>query len=169
MKKTLIASTLVTLILAPAVNAVEIYHDSKNKVTIGGYMGIRLLTTDGDTEMVNGSSRINFNFSHKLSHGWQANSTFEWGINPFNTSLVFNPDSQFESQSSDLLSSRLAFIGLSHDQYGSISFGRQWSAYYNVVGGTDMAYVWGGETSGAYSLDGSGGVNGTGRADKAIQ
>ena len=50
-----------------------------------------------------------------------------------------------------------------------MSFGKVWGAYYDVVAGTDNALVWGGFASGAYSLDGSGGIDGVGRADKAIQ
>ncbi|MCF1456453.1 MAG: porin, partial [Shewanella sp.] len=134
------------------------------------YADVRILNTKSETELVNGSSQINFNFKHKLTDGWNAFAKLEWGVNPFgDTTLVYNNDSQFESQSSDFLSNRLAFVGLSHDKYGSFSFGKQYSAYYDVVAATDNGLVWGGNASGAYSLDGSGGIDGVGRADKAVQ
>ncbi|MGI2260844.1 porin [Shewanella sp. GXUN23E] len=170
MNKTLIATALAALTAAPAVSAVELYKDANNDVTLGGYAGVRILNTQGETELVNGSSRINFNFKHKLSNGWNAYSTLEWGVNPFgDTTLVYNNDSQFDAHSSDFLSNRLAFIGLSHDKYGSISFGKQWSAYYDTVVGTDNGLVWGGSASGVYTYEGNGAINGVGMADKAVQ
>lgn len=170
MNKTLLASAVALLTASPVVSAFDLYKDAKTDVNMGGYLGVRALNTDSETQLVNGSSRINFNFSRELSHGWKAYSTLEWGFEPFgDTELVYNKDSEFSSQSDNVFYSRLAYIGLEHDRYGSLSFGKQWSAWYNVVGGTDNAYVWGGAAGGAYSLDGSGGIDGTGRADKAIQ
>ena len=170
MNKTLIATAVTLLITAPSVSAIDLYKDSKTDVSLGGYIGVRALNTDSETQLVNGSSRINFNFTRQLTHGWQAYSTLEWGFEPFgDTELVYNKDSQFSASNGNVFYSRLAYIGLEHDRYGSLSFGKQWGAWYNVVGGTDNAYVWGGAAGGAYSLDGSGGIDGTGRADKAVQ
>ncbi|MCL2915797.1 porin [Shewanella corallii] len=170
MNKTLIAAALAAITAAPAASAVELYKDANNEVTMGGYADARILSTDGETELVNGASRINFNFSHKLSNGWNAFAKMEWGVNPFgDTSLVYNNDSKFSASTGDFISNRLGYVGLSNDKYGSFSFGKQWSAYYDVVVGTDNGLVWGGSASGAYSLDGSGGIDGAGRADKAVQ
>ncbi|MCL1039164.1 porin [Shewanella submarina] len=170
MNKTLLASAVALLFAAPTVSAIDLYKDSKTDVNLGGYIGVRAVNTDSETQLVNGSSRINFNFSRQLTHGWHAYSTLEWGFEPFgDTELVYNRDSQFSANNDNVFYSRLAYIGLEHDRYGSLSFGKQWAAWYNVVGGTDNAYVWGGAAGGAYSLDGSGGIDGTGRADKAIQ
>lgn len=169
MIKSLFTTALVAISVVPTVSAIEIYKDSKNDATIGGYAGVRLLTTDDTTEVVNGSSRINFNFQHTLTDGWRAYSTFEWGVSPFgDTTLVFNNQSEFEAKNDDLFTSRLAFIGLSHDQYGSITFGKQWGAWYDVVVDTDNAYVWGAEASGVYTFGSNGAINGVGMADKAI-
>ena len=170
MNKTLIAAAVAALTAAPAVSAVELYKDANNEVTLGGYAGVRILNTQGETELVNGSSRINFNFKHKLNNGWSAFSTLEWGINPFgDTKLSYSAKSEFEAKSEDFLYNRLAFVGLSHDKYGSITFGKQWSAYYDTVVGTDNGLVWGGSASGVYTYEGNGAINGVGMADKAIQ
>lgn len=169
MKKTLIATSIAILIASPSLSATELYKDAKNNLTLGGYVDFSALNTGSDTEVVNNASRINFQFSHKLDNGSKAFSTMEWGINPFTSTLVYSRESLFSTQNSDLLNSRLAFIGLSYNEYGSFSFGKQWSAWYDVVGGTDNAFVWGGAAAGEYSLDGSGGIDGVGRADRAIQ
>ncbi|MFT5235490.1 MAG: putative porin [Shewanella sp.] len=169
MNKTLIATSIAILLASSSISATELYKDAKNQLTLGGYGDFSVLNTKGTTEVVNNASRINFQFSHRLDNGLKAFSTMEWGINPFNSSLVYNRESQFSSQNGDLLNSRLAFIGLSYNEYGSLSFGKQWSAWYDVVGGTDNAYIWGGAAAGEYSLDGSGGIDGVGRADKAVQ
>lgn len=169
MNKTLIATSIAILIASPSISATEIYKDAHNQLTLGGYADFSVLDTNNTTEIVNNSSRINFQFSHRLDNGLKAYSTLEWGVNPFNSNLVYNRESLFSSQNGDLLNSRLAFIGLSYNEYGSLSFGKQWSAWYDVVGGTDNAFVWGGAAAGEYSLDGSGGIDGVGRADKAVQ
>ena len=169
MNKTLIATSIAILMASPSLSATEIYKDAKNQLTLGGYGDFSVLNTNGTTEVVNNASRINFQFSHRLDNGLKAFSTMEWGINPFDSSLVYNRESLFSSQNSDLLKSRLAFIGVSYNEYGSLTFGKQWSAWYDVVGGTDNAFVWGGAAGGEYSLDGSGGIDGVGRADKAVQ
>ncbi|MEC4726624.1 porin [Shewanella sp. D64] len=169
MNKSFIATAIAVLIVSPSISATELYKDAKNQLTLGGYGDFSVLNTNDTTEVVNNASRINFQFSHKLSNGLKAFSTMEWGINPFDSTLVYNRESLFSSQNGDLLNSRLAFIGLSYNQYGSLSFGKQWSAWYDVVGGTDNAFIWGGAAAGEYSLDGSGGIDGVGRADKAIQ
>ncbi|MGF1724978.1 porin [Photobacterium nomapromontoriensis] len=169
MNKTLFTAVFIALSTIPTASAIEIYKDSKNDASIGGYAGVRLLTTDNTTEVVNGSSRINFNFQHTLTDGWSAYSTFEWGVSPFgDTTLVFNNQSEFEAKNDDLFNSRLAYIGLSHAQYGSITFGKQWGAWYDVVVDTDNAYVWGGEASGVYTFGSNGAINGVGMADKSI-
>lgn len=171
MNKTLLATAVAVLFTAPSVSAIELYKDAATDATLGGYLGLRVLNQGSTTQMFNGSSRINFNFSRQLNNGWTAFSTLEWGIEPFgNTEFVYNNDSQVAAETSDLFYNRLAYAGLKHDTYGSLSFGKQWSSWYNnVVGGTDNAYVWGGAAGGAYSLNGSGNLDGSGRADNAIQ
>ncbi|MCF1456316.1 MAG: porin, partial [Shewanella sp.] len=171
MNKTLLATAVAVLFTAPSVSAIELYKDAATDATLGGYLGIRVLNKGSTTKMVNGSSRINFNFSRQLNNGWTAFSTLEWGIEPFgNTEFVYNNDSFIASETSDLFYNRLAYAGLKHDTYGSLSFGKQESSWYNnVVGGTDNAYVWGGAAGGAYGLNGSGNLDGSGRADNAIQ
>ena len=106
-----------------------------------------------------------------MTHGWKAYTKLEWGINPFgNTDIVYNSNSTFASQSSDFLNNRLGYVGLAHDTYGSITIGKQWGAWYDVVYNTNYGFVWDGNASGTYTYNkADGAVNGTGRGDKTVQ
>lgn len=63
---------------------------------------------------------------------------------------------------------RLAFVGFEGPQ-GRVSFGKQWSTYYDVAVFTDQAPFFGGSASGTYNAGTDGGVSGTGRANQALQ
>lgn len=72
MNKTLVATALAAIFLVPSVSAIEIYKDNKNAVEIGGFIDARVINTQGETEVVNGASRINFGFNRELTDGWKA-------------------------------------------------------------------------------------------------
>jgi predicted porin len=63
---------------------------------------------------------------------------------------------------------RLGYVHLTHEKWGTIGIGKQWGAYYDVTAGSDILNYWGGHASGAYNLNGDGGISGTGRADQAM-
>ena len=171
MKKTLVASALAAAIFVPSVSAIEIYKDDKNAVEIGGWMDARIINTQGATEVVNGSSRINFGFTRDMGDDWKTFAKLEWGVNPFgNSDIVYSSESNFESQSSDFLNNRLGYAGLAHDKYGSLSIGKQWGVWYDVVYNTNLVNTWDGNASGTYTYNkADGAVNGTGRGDNTVQ
>ncbi|MFV7667166.1 porin [Shewanella algae] len=169
MNKTLIASVLAGLLAVPSVQAIEIYKDQKNAVSIGGFVDARVINTQGETEVVNGASRINFGFERELTHGWNAFVMLEWGVNPFgNSDIVYS--SKFESVQDDFFYNRLGYAGLSHDKYGTLTIGKQWGAWYDVVYNTNYGFVWDGNAAGVYTYNkDDGAINGTGRGDKTVQ
>jgi len=171
MKKTLVAPALAAVILAPTASAIEVYKDNKNAVEIGGFVDARIINTQGDTEVVNGASRINFGFTREMSDGWKAYTKLEWSVNPFgNSSIQYNNDSKISAKSDEFLHNRLGYVGLSHDKYGSLTVGKQWGAWYDVVYSTNYGFVWDGNASGTYTYNkADGAVNGTGRGDKTVQ
>lgn len=172
MNKTLVATALAAIFLAPTVSAAEIYKDDKNAVEIGGFIDARIIKLDGsDTEVVNGASRINFGFNRQMNDGWSAYTKLEWGVNPFGTSdIVYNNSSNLESKSGDFLNNRLGYVGVAHDTYGSLTIGKQWGAWYDVVYGTNEGFVWDGNAAGVYTYNrADGAVNGVGRGDKTVQ
>ena len=169
MNKTLVATALAALFLAPTVSAIEIYKDDKNAVEIGGFIDARVINTQGETEVVNGASRINFGFSRELTHGWNAFAKLEWGVNPVGSSdIVYN--NRFESVQDEFFYNRLGYAGISHDEYGTITIGKQWGAWYDVVYNTNYGFVWDGNSAGVYTFNkDDGAVNGVGRGDKVVQ
>lgn len=169
MNKTLVATALAAIFLAPTVSAIEIYKDDKNAVEIGGFIDVRVINTQGETEVVNGASRINFGFSRELTHGWNAFAKLEWGVNPVGSSdIVYN--NRFESVQDEFFYNRLGYAGISNDDYGTISIGKQWGAWYDVVYNTNYGFVWDGNAAGVYTFNkDDGAVNGVGRGDKLVQ
>lgn len=169
MNKTLVATALAALFLAPTVSAIEIYKDNKNAVEIGGFIDARVINTQGETEVVNGASRINFGFSRELTHGWNAFAKLEWGVNPVgNSDIVYN--NRFESVQNEFFYNRLGYAGISHDEFGTITIGKQWGAWYDVVYNTNYGFVWDGNAAGVYTFNkDDGAVNGVGRGDKIVQ
>ncbi|ACJ29917.1 Outer membrane porin, putative [Shewanella piezotolerans WP3] len=174
MKKTLVASALAAVIFVPTASAIEVYKDDKNAVEIGGWIDARVINTQGATEVENGSSRINFGFTRDMGEGWKTFAKIEWGVNLVGNSSITNSSNnggnEFTSESNDFLSTRLGYVGLAHDTYGSLTFGKQWGAWYDVVYNTNLVNTWDGNTSGTYTLNkADGAINGTGRGDKTVQ
>ena len=148
---------------------VNIYTDERNSMSVGGFIDVRVINTQNQTEVVNGTSRINFKIDRKLKQGWKALGLVEWGVNPVGSSdIIYN--NRFESIQDEFLYNRLGYAGLSHDKYGQITIGKQWGAWYDVVYGTNNSFVWDGNAAGVYTYNkDDGAVNGTGRGDKLIQ
>ena len=169
MNKRLASLLSASIVVAPAVSAVELYKDEANSVNAGGYIDVRVIHTQDQTEVVNGTSRINFNFERKLKNDWMALALVEWGINPVGSSdIVYN--NRFESIQDEFLYNRLGYAGLLHEKYGQITIGKQWGAWYDVVYNTNYSFVWDGNAAGVYTYNkDDGAVNGTGRGDKLVQ
>jgi predicted porin len=165
-----LTSMLVAIIVSPSVfSEVNIYTDERNSMSVGGFIDVRVINTQNQTEVVNGTSRINFKIDRNLKQGWKALGLFEWGVNPVGSSdIIYN--NRFESIQDEFLYNRLGYAGLSHDKYGQVTIGKQWGAWYDVVYGTNNSFVWDGNAAGVYTYNkDDGAVNGTGRGDKLIQ
>ena len=165
-----LTSMLIAIMVSPSVfSEVNIYTDERNSMSVGGFIDVRVINTQNQTEVVNGTSRINFKIDRKLKQDWKALGLVEWGVNPVGSSdIIYN--NRFESIQDEFLYNRLGYAGLSHDKYGQITIGKQWGAWYDVVYGTNNSFVWDGNAAGVYTYNkDDGAVNGTGRGDKLIQ
>jgi predicted porin len=165
-----LTSMLIATMISPSVfSEVNVYKDERNSMSVGGFIDVRIINTQNQTEVVNGTSRINFKFDRELKQGWTALGRLEWGVNPVGSSnIVYN--NRFESIQDEFLYNRLGYAGISHEKYGQITIGKQWGAWYDVVYGTNNSFVWDGNAAGLYTYNkDDGAVNGTGRGDKLIQ
>ena len=158
-----------SMVFAPITFAVELYKDNTNTVNVGGFIDVRVINTQSQTEVVNGTSRINLSFNRTLQNNLSAFALIEWGVNPVGSSdIVYN--NRFESVQDEFLYNRLGYAGISHEKYGQLSIGKQWGAWYDVVYATNNSFVWDGNAAGVYTFNkDDGAVNGTGRGDKLVQ
>ncbi|WP_051333764.1 porin [Aliagarivorans marinus] len=160
MKKTILAMAVPAMMAAGATQAVELYNDGTNSFTVGGRINLKAESrkeADGERRFAqdNQSSRINFQFKRQLSDNVQARATLEYAMRDPQK----NVDTSFTN--------RLGFVALDHADFGSVTFGKQWSTYYEVAGATDVFWVYGGSALGIY--DNGGDARGTARADEAIK
>ncbi|MDD7804541.1 MAG: porin [Endozoicomonas sp. (ex Botrylloides leachii)] len=177
MQKQLLATVISSLIASQvmAADTVEsknqrtntnVYTDSANTLAIGGRVGLETKTEDSSTRPANDSARINFSFEHKLNDDTTGFASAEWGYQSHNDYVNANGTTTTEGS---LFYNRLGYLGISNDEFGSISIGKQWSVYYDVAGWTDAYAIGGGEAMGTYNgFTSDGGFSGTGRADSAI-
>jgi predicted porin len=100
----------------------------------------------------------------------------EWAVNLVDNNYSFNasaitaqsiPDALFDETTS-AFTTRLGYLGVDFNKFGTLTFGKQWSAYYDVSGWTDMFIVFGGQASSTYLTGTDGGETGAGRAAKAM-
>jgi predicted porin len=151
MKKTVLATVIPALFIATSVSATELYSDEVNTFSVGGHLSGGLIGSDeGDTKVNSVSPRINFGVTRDLGNGFAANALLEWGINT--------------SGGEQALSTRLAYIGLAHEAYGSAAIGTQWAPTYDVTGYADKPIAF--ANNFLYPNDMS--AMGTGRADDMI-
>lgn len=155
MQKKLLAAVVTSLVAGQAM-AVTVADNGTSKFEIGGYVGSRYQIEDfGDAKAIGDSSRINIAGESKLNDTVTAFAKIEYGFSNTNNSMT-----------DDDFSARLGYVGVKSDKLGSLTLGKQWATYSKVGTWTDMFATTGGDAVGVYSNHE---VNGTGRADDAIQ
>ncbi|QFU22178.1 porin [Shewanella eurypsychrophilus] len=169
MKKKVLALLVPALLAAGTAQAAEIYKDDTNSINMMGWLGFAALNDGSDTAVVDNFSRIGFRFDRQEKNGWRSFAHTEWGINMVTSddSLTYEGGQLGAEKSSDFLFNRLGYVGLAHDKWGSLTFGKQWGAYYDVAYTTDVLNVFTGYSVGAYTF-GDGGLTGAGRADSSF-
>lgn len=126
---------------------------------------------DGDSTLDDSTSRIGFRGQLDVSKTYEFFGRIEVGTNlvgELGKFLIGGDPGSEDGTEDQPIPLRLAFIGFEGPQ-GRMSFGKQWSTFYDVAVFTDQAPFFGGAASGVYSAGTDGGVSGTGRADRALQ
>lgn len=151
MQKKLLAVAISSALLSTSVSAVELYKDDKNSVSLGGHISAGIAGSEqGDTEVNSVSPRINLEVTRDIGNGFTVDMKGEWGVN-------------FLDGGESTFSTRLGYIGLTHDDYGRTAVGTQWSPYYDVAGVTDLPIAFANDF--LYADQGN---IGTARADKMV-
>ena len=169
-------STLTILIFSFALARAQ-DKDNLSSVDIYGSLRFRLAEFDGNYEVQDNLSRIGVDLSYELENGLTVLGRSEWQVNLVDNSAEFNVGSASGAEFGrltagdeplDTFVTRLGYLGLSHVEFGTLTFGKQWSVYYDVSEYTDWFNVFGAQATGTYNAGTAGGVTGTGRAEKAV-
>ncbi|MEH0740675.1 porin [Vibrio cholerae] len=124
MKKTILAVAIASL--SSTAMAVELYNNDGTTFAVGGHVSVNLHGSEqDDTGVGSNSPRINFTATQDLGNGFTADARGEWQLNYLN-----GGDNSFTT--------RLGYVGLTHEDFGRAVAGTQWAPYYDVAGVADM-------------------------------
>lgn len=122
----------------------------------------------GDGGIRDNGSRVGLAAAKGIQENAEIFARVEAGLNIGSSIAEFlNPrDNPPEGQNGVV--TRLSYLGLG-TRFGALSFGKQWSVYYDVAGFTDRFPVFGAAALGVYNAGTDGGGTGTGRATNATK
>ncbi|WHP65902.1 porin [Vibrio harveyi] len=126
MKMKTLAVAVAALACGSQAFAVEVYNSEGTSLSIGGHVSINLNGSDeGETDVGTNSPRINLAGKKDIGNGITVDAKGEWQLNYLN-----GGENSFTT--------RLGYIGASHEQFGRVVGGTQWSPYYDVAGVADL-------------------------------
>ncbi|WP_428774139.1 porin [Vibrio sp.] len=129
--------------------AAEVYSGDSSSLSIGGHVSVGVGEYSSDDVRVDQvSPRINVEGKQDIGGGVTVDAKGEWALNMLNgggTSMT----------------TRLGYIGASHDQAGRLVAGTQWSPYYDVGGVADLPIAFANDFLYDYNL-------GTARANRML-
>ncbi|HAS62662.1 MAG TPA: porin, partial [Vibrio sp.] len=106
-------------------------------------------------------STLGFGVEHQFGNGWSGDVKFEWD------NLTSAP-TEGVSGSGDQFRTRLGYFSVHHEEYGSLRFGKQYSAYHDVAGYMDNLIVFDPDATPIFSDTKDGGFMGTARGDDLV-
>lgn len=157
MNKKLLALAVSGAVFGTQAVAVELYNEDGTTFSVGGHVSVAVGDVNSDDRISNDdigvetvSPRINFNATHDLGNGFTADAKGEWALN-----MLDGGDNAF--------STRLGYVGLTHDDFGRAAVGTQWAPYYSVAGVADMPIAFAND----FIYDDHGNL-GTGRGEEMV-
>ncbi|MDN2482574.1 porin [Vibrio agarivorans] len=126
MNKNILAIAIAAATFGTQAVAVELYNNDGTTFSVGGHVSVNLNGSDeGNTDVGTNSPRINMTATQDMGNGFTVDARGEWALN-----YLTNGGNSF--------STRLGYIGLTHEDMGRAVVGTQWAPYYDVAGVTDM-------------------------------
>ncbi|MEZ9766247.1 porin [Vibrio breoganii] len=166
MNKKIIALAVAAAAFGTQASAVELYNQDGSTFSIGGHVsvsakgnmgdvanntnGVTTGYSDGSTDIIANSPRINFTATQDLGNGFTADARGEWALN-------------YLDGGANTFTTRLGYIGVTHDDFGRAVAGTQWSPYYDIAGIADMPIAFAND----FLYDNHGAL-GTGRAENMV-
>jgi predicted porin len=153
---------------AEKVDEPDLWTTSPDELKLYGSARLRFRVTEEDSYWEDGSSRIGLQGRWQFRPRTWLFGRVEAGFNLLDTvDQVLNPKGS-SADEGDNFFPRLSLAGIAHPKVLA-SFGKIWSAYYQVSGFTDLFESTGASASGTYNAGTDGGNTGTGRADRTLQ
>jgi outer membrane pore protein F len=164
-----VAGVLSLSLLASNVYAVEVYNKDDTKVNLGG--SIRFYTENsfnkkGEFGLKDDGTRISLSATTKINDYFDGFGSFEAGFN------------NLKNDGNYTVKTREGFVGMDFHQFGKVSFGKQYGAFYNVAEFTDrfnnnvdsaLGYTVIMPAGSIAAVDKDGGFLGTYRADGSVK
>ncbi|PMO55885.1 hypothetical protein BCT07_00895 [Vibrio breoganii] len=152
MNKKIIALAVAAAAFGTQASAVELYNNDGSTFSIGGHVSVSAKGNSdvGGTDIISNSPRINFTATQDLGNGFTADARGEYAIN-------------YLDGGADSFTTRLGYIGVTHEDFGRAVAGTQWSPYYDVAGIADMPIAFAND----FLYDNHGAL-GTGRAENMV-
>ncbi len=136
MKRNILAVLIPALLVAGAANAAEIYNKNGNKLDFyGKAVGEHGWTTNGHSTNADSTyARIGFKGETQINDQMTGYGQWEYNMTASN------------AEGAQSQNTRLAFAGMKFGDAGSLDYGRNYGAIYDVAAYTDMLVVWGGDS-----------------------
>ncbi|RJX70985.1 porin [Vibrio sinensis] len=152
MKMKLLAIAVAATGFGTNVLAAEVYNSQGSTLSIGGYVdvGVGEYGDSTEVEVHDVSPRLNISGTQQAGNGVTVDAKGEWAIN-------------FLDGGKETFTTRLGYIGATHEQAGRLVAGTQWAPYYDVGGVADIPIAFANDF--LYSNQGN---IGSARADKML-
>lgn len=151
MNTKLLAATIAATACGTNAFAAEIYNSEGSTISLGGYVDVGIGEYSSDeVEVHQVSPRLNVSGTQDVGNGITVDAKGEWALK-----YLDGGDTSFTT--------RLGYIGMTHEQMGRLAVGTQWAPYYDVAGVADKPIAFANDF--IYSNHGN---LGTGRGDKMV-
>ncbi|QLK49468.1 porin [Vibrio owensii] len=151
MKMKTLAVAVAALACGSQAFAAEVYNSDGTSMSIGGHVSVGLGEYFEDEVKVHQvSPRINVAGKKDIGNGFTVDVKGEWALN-------------YLKGGENSFSTRLGYIGATHEQFGRVVAGTQWAPYYDVAGVADLPIAFAND----FLYDNHNNL-GTGRAEKML-
>lgn len=153
-------------------------NDGKPVIEPWGRIKYMIIGSNNTIGVTDPGSRLGLKVTQEINKGIKIYGGIELSVSlSSNEKFRLSPDNSGSSgflnvesiMNSSVFGLRKGYIGADFNEYGTVSLGKQYGAYYQVAGITDISENNSGYASFVYSPDGSdGGASGTGRASNSV-
>ena len=150
-------------------NKPSLHEISPNILKLYGSLRYRYRDTQRDSFAGDAGTRAGINGRFQFYEHYWLLGRAESGFNLFdNLDLVFDAGGHSNNTFAEDMFLRLAYVGVELPK-AFLTYGKNWSTYYQVASFTDRFQGTGAAASGTFNAATDGGPSGTGRADRVLQ